>query len=228
MKNKTFWGFTLAEVLIAMAVIGVIAAITIPLIVENHKKISVATQLKKFYSNTNQALKMYKTQAGEDLSDFTLPDKSSTTVLKFYEEALAPYMIDIGHKTYDGTFIGVQYNDGSGFYAYANNTNLIHIFYCVEFRHCKPEGEGSMDGRNTFLFTIYFNKNQYKGEMITSSNSYHSMSRDRLLSLCKYGNSDDASVSSQGRRHACARLIEIDGWTIKPDYPWRQRTVPTS
>ena len=43
-----------------------------------------------------------------------------------------------------------------------------------------------------------------------------------LLDECKYGNSDNSDVSSSGRRHACARLIQIDGWEIKDDYPWNQ------
>ena len=224
MGKKRFWGFTLAEVLITMAVIGVVAAITIPLIVENHKKIAVATQLKKFYSNTNQAIKLHKAREGEDLSDYAMETTDSQELLNFYENTIGPHLVDISHYQYNEQFIGVQFNDGSGFYGYSPNTDIIHIFFCVEFRHCKPEGASSMDGRNTFLFTIHRNEN----EMITAYRGLHSLSREQLLTQCKYGNTDNAAASSQGRRHTCSRLIEIDGWQVKKDYPWKQRTVPTS
>lgn len=49
-------GFTLAEVLITLAIIGVVAAITIPTIVINSQKNSYLTSLKKAYTNFNQVL----------------------------------------------------------------------------------------------------------------------------------------------------------------------------
>lgn len=48
LKNKK--GFTLAEVLITLVVIGIIAAITIPTITASHRKEEVETRLKKFYT----------------------------------------------------------------------------------------------------------------------------------------------------------------------------------
>ena len=49
MNNKNF-GFTLAEVLITLAVIGVIAAITLPLIINQTQKFVLKQQFKKTYS----------------------------------------------------------------------------------------------------------------------------------------------------------------------------------
>ncbi len=48
-------GFTLAEVLITLAVIGVVAALTIPAVVKNYTETALKTQLKKSYSSLNQA-----------------------------------------------------------------------------------------------------------------------------------------------------------------------------
>ena len=42
--------FTLAEVLITLAIIGVVAALTIPTVVTNYKKKTYVTQLKKTYN----------------------------------------------------------------------------------------------------------------------------------------------------------------------------------
>ena len=43
-------GFTLAEILITLGIIGVVAAVTIPMLISNYKKRSTETQLKKAYS----------------------------------------------------------------------------------------------------------------------------------------------------------------------------------
>lgn len=56
MKKKTKKSFTLAEVLIAIAIIGVIAAITIPSLVREYQKMEYVTRLKKAYSLLNQQI----------------------------------------------------------------------------------------------------------------------------------------------------------------------------
>ena len=37
-QTKALFGFTLAEVLITLGIIGVVAALTMPVLIENHKK----------------------------------------------------------------------------------------------------------------------------------------------------------------------------------------------
>ena len=54
-KNKK--GFTLAEVLITLGIIGVVAALTIPTLIQNYKKREVETSLEKIYTTVNQAIK---------------------------------------------------------------------------------------------------------------------------------------------------------------------------
>lgn len=53
-KNRAF---TLAEVLITLVIIGVIAAITIPILISNYQKTQYVTSLKKAYTTITQALK---------------------------------------------------------------------------------------------------------------------------------------------------------------------------
>lgn len=54
--KKFFLGFTLAEVLITLSIIGVVAALTIPTLINNYQKRQYVTQLKKQYSLANQVL----------------------------------------------------------------------------------------------------------------------------------------------------------------------------
>ncbi|MBO5435027.1 type II secretion system protein [bacterium] len=48
--------FTLAEVLVTLGIIGVVAAMTLPMLAENYQRIVVQTRLKKFYTTFNQAI----------------------------------------------------------------------------------------------------------------------------------------------------------------------------
>ena len=64
-KNLTAWlssclaakhaAFTLAEVLITLGIIGVVAALTLPTLIQNHQKQVYVTQLKKAYSTLTNA-----------------------------------------------------------------------------------------------------------------------------------------------------------------------------
>lgn len=70
-------GFTLAEVLITLGIIGVVAGMTLPTLIQNHQKrlLEVATQ--KFYSTMSQAVKQYMADEGvDDLRNTPLTDMS--------------------------------------------------------------------------------------------------------------------------------------------------------
>ena len=51
-------GFTLAEVLIALAIIGIVASLTIPNIIKNYQERQTITKVKKFYSDLDKAIKL--------------------------------------------------------------------------------------------------------------------------------------------------------------------------
>ena len=60
--------FTLAEVLITLAIIGVVAAMTIPTLIQNQQNKTLQSQLKKSYSSISQALKLYQADTGSILT----------------------------------------------------------------------------------------------------------------------------------------------------------------
>jgi len=83
-------GFTLVEVLITLVIIGVVAAITIPTLIENNQKTQYVTALKKVYTNFNQVLVQYSADNG------CVGDLKCTELFKgngrAVAAALAPYL----------------------------------------------------------------------------------------------------------------------------------------
>ena len=61
------FGFTLSEVLIALVIIGVIAAITLPVLWSNYQEHAIRSALKKNYSVLKQALDRYQADNSERL-----------------------------------------------------------------------------------------------------------------------------------------------------------------
>lgn len=64
--NKRKFGFTLGEVLMTLGVIGIIAAMTMPVLVENVNESKYRSLLKSFYSKYSVNLDSILTTAGED------------------------------------------------------------------------------------------------------------------------------------------------------------------
>lgn len=77
--NKIKNGFTLAETLITLGIIGVISALVIPPLINNYQKTQYLTGLKKAYSELEQMLQMYMADEGvSELSQTALFTKNGT------------------------------------------------------------------------------------------------------------------------------------------------------
>lgn len=61
-KHIALPAFTLAEVLITLGIIGVVAAITLPTLIQNYQKMVLKNQYKKVYSTFFNAIKLIQTE----------------------------------------------------------------------------------------------------------------------------------------------------------------------
>ena len=77
--------FTLAEVLITLGVIGVVAALTIPSLINNNRAKALEAALKKNYSVIEQALNMYYAQNGERLNSETPEYTIKNAILPYFQ-----------------------------------------------------------------------------------------------------------------------------------------------
>ena len=80
--RKTKNAFTMAEVLITLGIIGIIAALTIPQLIKNYEKKALLTQFLKAYSDLKNAAKMFEAQEGFTVHEYskilTNPDAETT------------------------------------------------------------------------------------------------------------------------------------------------------
>lgn len=89
-KTGKNYGFTLAEVLITLVVIGVIAAMTVPAVINSVNKKDYVTGLQKSYSTLANAIRLSQAENGEIASwDFEKETESPGYVAEKY---ILPYL----------------------------------------------------------------------------------------------------------------------------------------
>ena len=88
-KGRRKIAFTLAEVLITLGIIGVVAALTLPSVVAHYKEKVLVTQVKKAYSEMQNALKMYSAQNG--CSDITCISDTNQTSAELADKLYAQF-----------------------------------------------------------------------------------------------------------------------------------------
>jgi len=213
--------FTLAEVLITLTIIGIVAALTIPALTAHYKKRIIETRMEKFYSNMNQAVRLVSLDLGGDGSVAYIPNVTRPLNAEAMENWWNTYMAqyiktDKTEKQNLGAI--VAFPDGSGAALMASGTVEsvstpfqdatagIHIVFCPQFRYCKDNNvltSSNMlintDGKNTFVFNL-----STKG-------------------LVPYGyyrsRNDNKENCATGNKYNCSALIAKDGWKITEDYP---------
>ena len=127
--------FTLAEVLITLGVIGVVAAMTIPTLIHNYQKTVYVNQLKKSYSILEQAFqKMLADDGVQKLSDTSVwasknnaecnysTTSYTTDNCKAFVNSLNKYIKIIGVEKYGNK---VAYLKGTGTNNYTNYYSLV-------------------------------------------------------------------------------------------------------
>lgn len=84
LKNNKRIAFTLAEVLITLGIIGVVATMTIPTLMQNIQDRQFKEAAKVAYSKASQAVNQIKNDYGSDLTTYYLSASSFKPVFKRY------------------------------------------------------------------------------------------------------------------------------------------------
>jgi len=82
--------FTLAEVLITLVIIGVVAALTIPNLMQKYTEQETVKKLQKFYSNLSNAYNLAMKDNGT-IDEWGLTGLNTSSAQKIYEMLFKPY-----------------------------------------------------------------------------------------------------------------------------------------
>ena len=221
--------FTLAEVLITLGIIGVVAAMTMPALIQNHRNSVVEARLKKFYSTMNQAVMLsevdngdkrewYQDLAGAQIDDEGNPIAGSSEFEKWFNKYLMPYLNDIKSETLsNGTFI-VYFADGSALATVSSGWSRDWYFYPSNAAKCMKKTREQANGICRFSFAF----NPCTGQ---SAWKYH---EDKGFEPTKYlwdGTEEllysgcEGTVGNSVPHSMCTALIQYNGWKIPKDYP---------
>ena len=206
--------FTLAEVLITLGIIGVVAAVTMPTLIKKYQQHVTVNKVKKFYTNMNQILMYAKNEYG----DINSWDNSTD----FYNSYIKPYIKNVENIQENiyvrGDFdygVRVVFSDGTQVIISADkNKNFLtgsrvsFIYYTNAKYYTDEYGlDIKYPSRTKFYFVL---DNNY-----TLSVPHINKTRAENLIKCApkdgFGNNGYAD---------CSTVIYKDGWKISDDYPW--------
>ena len=161
--KKNFLGFTLAEILITLGIIGVVAAMTMPVLITNIRNTELQSRFKKTTAELQNALQKVQFDEGQTIyGNYTGPSISKILVKQFKEPAIRndQYEIlfqsklkgrDLIYKNYDNSDFNTRLiDDGTiivndNFFIFVNNNDnskTNYQLYIDTNGYKKPNKEG--------------------------------------------------------------------------------------
>ena len=242
------WGFTLAEVLITLGIIGVVAALTIPQVVQNYQKQATATALKKAYSELNQGLQRSMVDNGDiktwnNSYDFGVDNWAKTYIEPYVKVEKSgscanqngpkclgvAYMSRLGTKPTWGNHRAhymIVKSGGSPAWAFYRYSAYEEIRVFVYLNNPKKYNQAAIIGKDVFTFVLKPSKDtSFKpfGMQGTVPYQWGTITRDMLL----HGPIRTGGCFKNGSNNdwyhdgdSCGAVIMMDGWKISKDYPW--------
>ena len=213
-------GFTLAEVLITLGIIGVVAALTMPALIGNYQKKVVVERLKKVYAT----LKQVESKAIADYGDidgwgpdgnvnYWSPNPGTAIMKKFvlpYVDAVKvcePNKCTYKYKEPNGTETDLSWTIGF----YLKDGTLIRIYdyhggvstwgrFLIDINGDKGPNIGGHD-----VFFIYYDLS----DELAMCNKHYLFCFSRV------------STCAPNTTLGCFQHVVADGWKIKNNYPWK-------
>ena len=204
--------FTLAEVLITLGIIGVVAAMTMPSLMQNYKRQQATARIKKFVSVINQALISAENDLGPR-EDWVIGETdNSDSAYNFLNTYIKPYIksADIEKRTLFGRNMAtLRFVDGSQM--------SVKVGACYDIWYDINGEKGPNEkGKDIFVFILCknggcnFNSNQVRGFYCAPTGEQFP-THEQLIDNCK-------NYRTYGGNW-CTILLEQNGYEFPKDYP---------
>lgn len=231
--------FTLAEVLITLGVIGVVAALTLPVLITKYQKQQTVTQLKKAYTEINQAIKLSELENGE-ITNWHVEDNleaqhnfARNYIIKYFKTAKV--CIPSNSDCFEAnaidkyfSFITVSGYSVMGWTHSAGNGGWLYIDI-----NGPKKGANKM-GKDIFPLVMQFDDvydiNSLENNRVVDKPGVFMLglglnsplTRDELINGGGNvpGGFANGLCNKDSGMGTCGALIVNDGWQIKDDYPW--------
>lgn len=237
-------GFTLAEVLITLGIIGIIAAMTLPSLIGNYKRKVVVNRLKKTYSVLSQAFERtradYGDSSGWDIGGGYMESvtEAKTVTENFSKIYIIPYLAKIKNPSYS-TWKDYGYNYIKIFDSWTTEQNLNRagqmlalndgtILQITPATHNYGTEENRDDRIVSIMIWADINGLKSPNESGKDIFAFRMMLTDGRFGFYDTDYSENQSTERNQLLNKCKRspftcglLIMADNWEIKEDYPWQ-------
>lgn len=223
-------GFTLAEVLITLGIIGIVAAMTLPAIIQEHRQKMLETGLARFYTTINQAFKASELENGEQRY-WEFSDNSCEFYKKYLNKYLKTiryecgYYNKVGNQGYskkdDDRFVGIYLPSGDmAVFSYGRVFTYIvkahkHYGAYAAMMSGGTNDEKQRYGSELFVFEMRatgIEDNKFIYDTKTGVEPFNGLKR--------YTNQDIMDQCIE-KRTSCTELIRRNGWKIPKNYPFQ-------
>lgn len=233
MRNKKYHkAFTLSEVLITLGIIGIVAAMTLPILITKYKKEVTAIRAKQAYGIISQAIKLSEAENGEvKYWEEEFPNKGLENTDLYMKKFLLPYM----KANFCGEGNGVAAKCGATVSVAGQTYILVNgvsaafapsasVYFPINILYVVIDINGPKKPNQLGYDQFYFRYIPEKGFAPYGIES--GCTRDEILNGCNYSGDLIACKKSKNDdkdayyRHGCTMLLMMDGWKFKDDYPW--------
>ncbi len=229
--NKNQTAFTLAETLITLGIIGVVAAITIPTLISNYRKKQLEAQIKTTYATIQQTLRFAE---DDGVSYSTVADGSNAAMKEWFDTFIAQHMkveqVCI-NRTPKGCWHQVYYPSGSKYGNAEGIGDNILGFTIAKGASVTMDGYNANDMKNAFGIDtsesgliFFFDANGKTKPNVLGKDVYIMAWTEKGLVPAGYSKTQSQIEINcyTGSGHYCLNKVINNNWEI-PDKVWNKK-----
>lgn len=235
MNIRTKSAFTLAEVLITLGIIGIVAALTMPMLIQNYNKKITEVRLKKFYSIMNQTIDRLKVDYGDTENwNYTVDniyEDDSSDIDKLVDQGDT---INANFKKYFGKYIqfveekkvSVEGKNRTLYYFKDGSAIMPQIYNSFDYEFFPKNPEKCLKNSHEYRYGVCSFSFQFYPEKTTRllrgfapySNAFyknHPFNKEEMYNDTSKGCTAGTHMSG----NYCGLIIMLNNWTVPKDYP---------